>query len=164
MAKRNTGGVKASKSEETRLKGLERRTRKGRRKTPRRKSDPNVDAEQAVAEPERLSLAGEADALVTHYYKELFSLCPEMLSMVRNEDVNDEHRKFTVALELVVDVLRRQDERVKVLKELELEYRDDVVQTHHYGAVAETLLDLIAEFSSDAWTGAIEQIRDAKDS
>ena len=69
---------------ETRLKGLERRTHQGRRNMPRRKSDPKTDAEQAMTEPDHvLSLASEADALVTHCYEELFSLFPELLAPFR---------------------------------------------------------------------------------
>jgi len=151
------------KTRDATLKGLERRTRQGRRKTLRRKSDPksgDTQATKAVTEPEYLlSPASEADALVTHCYEELFSVFPELLAPFRDPDAGDRRRNLTAALGQIVNVLRRQDERVKVLKELEQEYRDGTTQTDHGAAIAETLLDLMTDFSSDAWIGAFEQVR-----
>lgn len=164
MTKRITGGgTKATKMGELKLKGLERRTHQGRRNAPRRKSDPAEDAAQAMTEPERLlSLADEAGDLVARYYEELFDLFPETLFAFKGPDADEQHRELAVALELIVGVLQRQDKRVKALKELELNHADGAVQTDHYGAIAENLRDLIADFSSNAWTGAIDQLRNAR--
>jgi len=164
MTKRNTGGdMKASKVGEPKLKGLERRTHKGRRAEPRRKSDPATDVELTETSSEQMSLASEADALVAHYYEELFNLFPDSLSAFWKQDADDQHRELAVALELVVDVLHKQGERVKVLEKLELKHRNDVAQSDQNSAIAETLRDLMADFSSNAWTGAIDVLRGARE-
>ena len=157
--KQKAAGVVGSK-----LKGLERRNKSGRRAATRRKSDPSgQQGGQFTAELQSVCLADEAGTLVANFYKELFSLFPCVASVLSHSGADEQSRKILVAMEQLVDCLRRQDQRVKTIVELAGGSRDEAAKTEHNGVLAETLLELVAEFSSDSWNNALEQIRSTRD-
>jgi methyl-accepting chemotaxis protein len=146
------------------LKGLDRRTTATRRRNTRRKVDNEVSPEQAEAEA-RIALlensfallAGSAEQLVARFYEELFERYPAVVPMFDGADMSDQQKKLLAALKLVVNSLRNPDKLVGALTQLGRKHRDYGAQPEHYGAVAETLLDVMAEFAGNAWTEDVKQ-------
>ena len=162
--KRKATGNQAVTEEAKRLKGLERRTTGNRRKSPRRKADENLSPEQsesevriALLENSFALLAGEAEALVARFYEELFRRYPAVQPLFANSDMADQQKKLLSALKLVVNNLRKPDVLENALVELGKKHVDYGAQPEHYGAVAETLLDVMAEFAGDAWTDDVSK-------
>ena len=147
------------------LKGLERRTTANRRKkATRRASDAGKSPEQvknevriALLENSFALLAGQADALVARFYGELFDRFPTVVSMFESTDMDGQKKKLLSALKLVVNSLRNPDKLIIALTELGRRHSDYGAQPEHYGAVTETLLDVMAEFAGNAWTDDVKQ-------
>ena len=146
------------------LKGLERRTKATRRKSARRKSDRGTSMEKNAAEADIALLensfallAGSADALVARFYEELFARYPAVKPMFAGADMAQQRKKLLAALKLVVNSLRKPDQLAEALTELGRKHHHYGAQPEHYGAVAETLLDVMAEFAGDAWTDEVER-------
>jgi len=157
-----TGGKKAGASN---LKGLDRRTKANRRKTgTRRKSDGDKNTGKAVEEAHIALLEnsfalleGQANALVERFYEELFERFPAVVSMFENTDMDEQQKKLLTALKLVVNNLRNPDKLENALTELGRRHSNYGARPEHYGAVAGTLLDVMAEFAGDAWTDDVKQ-------
>ncbi len=146
------------------LKGLERRTTGNRRKSPRRQSDEEMTQEQeqaettiALLENSFALLAGQAEALVAGFYAELFKRYPAVKPMFDGADMADQQKKLLAALKLVVNSLRKPEALEAALVELGKKHVGYGAQPDHYGAVAETLLDVMAEFAGDAWTDDVRE-------
>jgi len=144
------------------IKGLERRTTATRRKTSRRKADADVEkaateARIALLENSFALLAGRAEALVARFYEELFERFPAVVPLFSNTDSAEQQKKLLAALKLVVNSLRKPDQLAAALTELGRKHHGYGAEPEHYGAVAETLLDVMAEFAGDAWTNDVNQ-------
>ncbi len=146
------------------LKGLERRTTGNRRKTPRRKKDTDMTPEQAEAEAHIALLensfallAGNAEALVARFYEELFKRYPAVKPLFDGSNMADQQKKLLAALKLVVNSLRKPEALGNVLTELGKKHIGYGAQPEHYGAVAGTLLDVMAEFAGKAWTDEVRE-------
>ncbi|VAW80356.1 Methyl-accepting chemotaxis protein I (serine chemoreceptor protein) [hydrothermal vent metagenome] len=155
------------------LKGLERRTTRNRRNSLRRQSDDEMSNEQeksettiALLENSFALLAGQAEALVARFYEELFKRYPAVQPLFADSNMADQQKKLLAALKLVVNSLRKPEALETALVELGKKHVGYGAQPEHYGAVAETLLDVMAEFAGDAWTddtreawtGALNQV------
>lgn len=147
------------------LKGLERRASNNRRKASRRKKDQDRACEQAsvemqitLLESSFAGLAGNAEVLVARFYTELFRRYPAVEPLFSGSSMVDQQKKLLVALKLVVNNLRKPEALESALIELGKKHVGYGAQPEHYGAVATTLLDVMAEFSGEAWT---EEVRKA---
>ena len=147
-------GVQAPK-----LKGLERRSKSGRRATPRRRLDANGDEKRPSSKPESASLAADASALVARFYDELFELFPALEPVFIDSGRDEQRGKLIAAVQLILHTLHRQEERVEALSVLEQECRSGAAQLECNRAMAAILLELMTEFSGNAWTEALQQIR-----
>ncbi len=97
-------------------------------------------------------LAPRAEELARRFYAELFQRYPEVEPLFANTDMDQQRRKLVAALATVVNSLRRPRELRKVLRELGARHEQYGAEPGHYGAVAETLLDVMKELAGPAWT------------
>ncbi|HHJ13779.1 MAG TPA: PAS domain-containing protein [Gammaproteobacteria bacterium] len=142
------------------LRGLERRTSGDRRKQLRREADRVLSPEQQQAEA-RIALlensfallSGQAEALVARFYERLFERHPGVRPLFAGTDLKTQQGKLLSALKLVVNNLRKPDVLQPALCELGRKHIEYGAEPAHYGAVAETLLECMAEFAGEAWTG-----------
>ncbi len=97
-------------------------------------------------------LAPRAEEIARRFYAELFQRYPEVEPLFADTDMDEQRRKLVAALTTVVNSLRRPRELQKVLRELGARHEQYGAEPGHYGAVAETLLDVMKEFAGPAWT------------
>jgi methyl-accepting chemotaxis protein len=102
------------------------------------------------------ALAPHGEALVKRFYEELFRRHPAVKPMFANTSLEVQETKLLGALKLVINSLRKPDALVAALKNLGAKHRDYGAQPEHYGAVADTLLDVMAELAGDGWTDAVD--------
>ena len=143
---------------------------KERRTKSRRKLDTSAAEEPGLAvqllEDSFALLAPQGEELVERFYGELFERFPAVIPMFEGTDRKEQERKLLAALKLVVNSLRKPEALSKALAELGERHQGYGALPDHYGAVASTLLDVMAEMAGDAWNdelskawqGAISQV------
>ncbi len=109
----------------------------------------------ALLEETFAALAPQGEALVARFYEELFARFPEVRPMFANTDPAQQQKKLLAALQLVVNSLRRPAQLRKTLLKLGEKHHAYGAKEEHYTAVAETLLDVMAEFAGDLWTDKV---------
>ncbi|NOX90875.1 MAG: PAS domain S-box protein [Gammaproteobacteria bacterium] len=125
-----------------------------RRKRPRNKessSGLNID----LLEQTFSALAPQGEALVKRFYAELFDRYPDVKPMFDNTTVADQEKKLLAALQLVVNSLRKPEALANALGHLGSKHHGYGARPEHYTAVAETLLDVMAEFAGELWTDEV---------
>ena len=128
-----------------------------RRRKPRvTKSEPGLNVD--LLETTFATLAPQGEALVKRFYEELFERFPEVKPMFANTSVAEQEKKLLGALVLVINSLRKPEALVPALTSLGSKHHEYGAKPEHYTAVAETLLDVMAEFAGDLWT---EEVQDA---
>ncbi len=122
-----------------------------RRKKPRsKKTASGLDV--ALLEKTFTALAPQGEALVKRFYAELFERYPDVKPMFDNTTVADQEKKLLAALQLVVNSLRKPEVLANALAHLGSKHHEYGARPEHYTAVAETLLDVMAEFAGELWT------------
>ena len=122
-----------------------------RRKKPRsKKSDAGLDVD--LLEQTFAALAPQGEALVKRFYAELFERYPGVKPMFDNTTVAEQEKKLLAALQLVVNSLRKPKALTDALIRLGAKHHEYGAKPEHYTAVAETLLDVMAEFAGELWT------------
>ncbi len=122
--------------------------------------DPGLDVETLEASFELI--APSAERVVERFYEELFDRHPAVRPLFAGTDLAEQRGKLLAALKLVVANLRKPAALASALDELGRRHQDYGALPEHYPAVAETLLDVMAEIAGSAWTPAIESAwRDA---
>ncbi len=101
------------------------------------------------------ALAPQADALVGRFYEELFARYPQVRPLFRNTTPESQKKKLIAALVLVVENLRKPEVLAKALAEMGARHQAYGAVAEHYGAVRDTLLDVMAEFAGDLWTDEV---------
>ena len=101
-------------------------------------------------------LAPRADELAGKFYRELFNRHPEVEPLFSGTSMEDQRQKLVAALSLVVNNVRKPQRLQKALRDLGQRHQDYGAQPAHYEAVAQTLLDVMAEFADDAWSREVE--------
>ncbi|VAW99093.1 Methyl-accepting chemotaxis protein I (serine chemoreceptor protein), partial [hydrothermal vent metagenome] len=122
---------------------------------PRRRSQRRDGLEVALLEETFATLAPQGEALVARFYEELFARFPEVRPMFANTDPAQQQKKLLAALQLVVASLRRPAQLRKTLLNLGEKHHAYGAKEEHYTAVAEMLLDVMAEFAGDLWTDKV---------
>ncbi len=97
-------------------------------------------------------LAPHADALARKFYRELFKRYPAVKPLFGKTSMAEQRKKLVAALNVVVNHIRKPRQLQKILKELGARHEQYGAEPAHYGAVAETLLDVMKEFAGPAWT------------
>ena len=97
-------------------------------------------------------LAPNAEKMVLRFYDELFERFPAVVPMFKNTTKAKQAKMLVPALKLVVDNLDEPDKLVPVLQAMGQRHQGYGAVPEHYGAVAETLMDVMKEFAGKAWT------------
>ena len=127
-----------------------------RRRRPRKKkSELGLDID--LLEKTFAALAPQGEALVQRFYEELFARFPEVRPMFANTSVQEQERKLLGALVLVINSLRDPEALVTALTQLGAKHHAYGARPEHYTAVAETLLDVMAEFAGELWTDEVHK-------
>ncbi|WP_018953819.1 methyl-accepting chemotaxis protein [Thioalkalivibrio sulfidiphilus] len=126
-----------------------------RRKRARRKSDISREQPEGLAvdalERSFELLADQGEALVARFYARLFQDHPAVRRLFDNTTPAEQQRKLLAALKLVINNLRKPEALQKVLRELGARHQGYGALPAHYGAVATTLREVMAELAGDAW-------------
>ena len=97
-------------------------------------------------------LAPKADELALRFYDELFERFPAVVPMFSKTTKKKQSAMLVAALKLVIANLDDPEKLVPVLKGMGGKHKGYGAVPEHYGAVAETLLDVMKEFAGKAWT------------
>ena len=103
------------------------------------------------------ALAPQGEKLVKQFYDELFLRYPGVKPLFKNTTQAAQQEKLLGALVLVVNNLRKPKTLVKALKGLGATHQGYGAEPGHYGAVASTLLDVMADLAGDLWTDEVHQ-------
>ena len=102
-------------------------------------------------------LAPNADKMVSRFYDELFARFPAVKPLFANTTKAKQQKKLVSALKLVIANLDNPDALVPVLTDMGKRHQGYGAEAAHYGAVADTLLDVMKEFAGKAWTNKVHQ-------
>jgi methyl-accepting chemotaxis protein len=97
-------------------------------------------------------LAPNIDQVIDRFYVELFSRYPQVVPLFKNTDKKKQSQKLIGALKLVMNNLNNVDALSKALTELGKRHEKYGAVDEYYGAVADTLLDVMQEYAGQAWT------------
>ena len=130
--------------------------RGGRRKNePGSRKAPQFQVE--ILEQTFAALAPRGEELVERFYAELFHRYPDVRPLFAGVKPESQQRKLLAALALVVRNLRQPEALTKVLSELGARHVVYGAQPEHYPAVADTLLDVMAELAGKSWTPQVHR-------
>lgn len=103
-------------------------------------------------------LAPHAKEMALHFYDELFERFPAVVPMFSKTTKAKQATMLVGALKLVIANLDNPDKLVPVLKSMGEKHQGYGAIPEHYGAVADTLLDVMKEFAGKAaWTKQVHQ-------
>ncbi len=102
-------------------------------------------------------LKPQAKTLVTRFYDRLFEKYPAVRPMFARTPMAEQQKKLLALLVLVMQNLRHPDKLGPALKQLGARHVAYGTQPEHYGAVAETLLSVMADMAGTAWTADVKQ-------
>ncbi len=98
------------------------------------------------------ALTPQGPALIKRFYEVLFERYPGVKPLFAKTSMRRQEKHLWNSLKLVVSNLRKPDALLPALKSLGVKHQTYQAQPEHYGAVAETLLDVMADFAGDLWT------------
>lgn len=113
------------------------------------------------------ALAPYGEELVARFYSELFKRYPQVKPMFAKSDMAAQRNKLLSSLALMIENLRRPERLECLLKGLGASHQSYGAVVEHYDAVAEVLLDVMAQMAGDlwkedvaeAWKGALRAIK-----
>ncbi|MFK5913915.1 MAG: methyl-accepting chemotaxis protein [Woeseiaceae bacterium] len=97
-------------------------------------------------------LAPNAEEMILRFYDELFARHPGVIPMFAKTTKVKQARMLTGALSTVIEHIDDPDTLVPILQSMGKRHKGYGAVPEHYGAVAETLLDVMKEFAGKAWT------------
>lgn len=106
-------------------------------------------------------LKADAEKLAGRFYDELFKRYPAVKPLFEGSSEKEQARKLAAALGLLVKSLEEPEKLKQVLAELGSRHQSYGAEAAHYGAVKETLLDVMAEAAGSAWTQELNGAWDA---
>lgn len=98
----------------------------------------------------------QGEELVHRFYGKLFDKFPAVKPLFANTTQKEQEKKLLAALALVVNNLRSPDALANALKEMGKRHQNYGALPEHYPAVAETLLETMAELAGDKWTPKLQ--------
>ena len=156
----------SKQSSSSHLRVIARRSEKSRRVTGTARSGGRRNSESAKSRAPQLqvellektfaALAPRGAELVERFYTELFRRHPAVKPLFAGTDMASQQRKLLAALALVIKNLRQPEALTQVLKELGGRHKGYGAKPAHYPAVAETLLDVMAEMAGKLWTPEVQ--------
>ena len=102
-------------------------------------------------------LAPHGEELVEKFYSTLFSRYPDVKPMFAHLDQKEQQKKLLSSLVLVVNSIRKPDVLGPALSAMGKRHQNYGVIAEQYPAVAETLLDVMAELAGELWTDEVKQ-------
>ena len=100
-------------------------------------------------------LAPKVDVLVSRFYDELFLRYPMVTPLFSNISRDDQEKKLTAALKLVVASLRQPEKLDAALDGLGKRHQSYGALPIYYQAVSMTLLEVMKELAGKAWTHTV---------
>ena len=97
-------------------------------------------------------LSGEIDELVASFYKELFEQYPSVQPMFENTSIDDQQKKLSSSITLVINNIRKPEVLAEALKDLGLKHQGYGAVPEHFQAVATTLISVMRDMAGSAWT------------
>jgi len=121
----------------------------------------NIEHEQGTPMKKLLQdsfklLEPRAEELTEEFYKQLFIKFPAVKPLFNETDINKQAKMLLAAISLVVKNVDKPDVLENALSGMGKKHQDYGALPEHYGAVAETLLGVMAEFAGDNWTDEIQ--------
>ncbi|WP_198264852.1 methyl-accepting chemotaxis protein [sulfur-oxidizing endosymbiont of Gigantopelta aegis] len=123
-------------------------------------STPSKKAELSMLDIIRNSFAAlepQAEDLTKTFYERLFLKFPQVKPLFKNTDISKQSKMLLAALKLVVNNLDKPDALEKALANMGQKHQGYGALPEHYPAVAETLLEVMAEYAGDIWTAEVAQ-------
>lgn len=103
------------------------------------------------------ALEPQAEALTETFYEQLFIKFPQVKPLFKNTDINQQSKMLLAAIKLVVNSLDKPEVLKNALASLGEKHQDYGALPDHYPAVAETLLEVMAQYAGDLWTDDVAQ-------
>ncbi|NOZ11321.1 MAG: PAS domain-containing protein [Gammaproteobacteria bacterium] len=101
------------------------------------------------------ALAPRGEELTKRFYAVLFEQYPEVKPLFAHTSPSEQQKKLLSALTLVVNSLRKPEQLVAALTKLGAKHQQYGAEAAHYQAVAETLLNVMAEMAGELWTDEV---------
>ena len=102
-------------------------------------------------------IAPQAEEVMSRFYDELFKRFPAVVPMFANTTKAKQMKMLLASLKLVIANLDNPDKLVPALQDMGKRHKGYGALPEHYGAVAETLMDVMKEFAGKAWTKQVHQ-------
>ncbi len=131
-------------------------TRKRTRTTTKNKAA-KMKTETELLEESFAALAPEGEALAARFYERLFVDYPQLTPLFEGISIKGQEKKLLASLVLLVQNLHNPDVLKDYLTALGARHVHYGVTAEHYPMVAETLLEVMAEFAGKLWTPAVKK-------
>ncbi len=99
----------------------------------------------------------QAEAMTDTFYERLFSKFPQVKPLFKNTDISKQSKMLLAAIKLVVNSLDKPKVLENALVSMGEKHQGYGALPEHYPAVAQTLLEVMAEYAGDAWTHEVNQ-------
>ncbi len=129
-------------------------------KTPAEIDDSDVtdaDLDVELLESSFSALAPNGEALTAVFYRELFKRYPDLATLFEGVEIKEQEQKLLETLKLVVANIRRPEKLANELSQLGERHQSYGVLTSHYDAVAEVLLETLAEYAGGLWSDKVRR-------
>jgi hypothetical protein len=156
------GKQKAGEGKQPILKGLERRRKSSRRVEARRNKDTGKDNKPVSKTAREYSLADGAAGQLAELYNELFDAFSTIEAVTVDSSCIVARREALAAMKQMLNILHRQEGRVRRLTEMEQECQTGAVRLEVSRKIAETYREFLAEFASDHWIDVVMQTKTIK--
>lgn len=115
------------------------------------------DLEIEVLQESFAALAPHGEELIENFYESLFSRHPGVKPLFRGVDMATQKNQLLKSLVFTVENLKRPEHLVRKLVPMGKRHQNYGAEPAHYGAVAQTLIDCMAELAGDLWTPELEK-------
>ena len=103
------------------------------------------------------ALEPQAEELTSTFYERLFNKFPQVIPLFENTDIKQQSKKLLAALTLVVNNIDKPEVLERALTSMGEKHQAYGALPEHYPAVAETLLEVMAEYAGNLWTAEVAQ-------
>ncbi|WP_082850196.1 methyl-accepting chemotaxis protein [Halioglobus sp. HI00S01] len=112
---------------------------------------PSVPDPAALVEASFKQVASRGEEIVSLFYERLFDRYPQVELFFEGVDQQEQKKKLLAALSTMVASLRNPDKLAPILAEMGSRHQEYGAEVEHYGAVAETLVEVLADVSGEEW-------------
>jgi len=123
-----------------------------RKRSPKKVVDNPLGLNIELLEETFAAVKPQGKAIVERFYEELFERHPAVKPMFSGTSIKKQQQKLLSALVLVANNLRKPQTLTDALQKLGASHQSYGAKPEHFQAVADVLLDVLAEFAGKAWT------------